>query len=46
MENQEIVAFENKSIRRIEQDGEWFFSVIDVIEILTESKKPVSIGTT
>ena len=40
MKNQEIVAFENKSIRRIEQNGEWFFSVIDVIEILTESKKP------
>ena len=40
MKNQEIVAFENKSIRRIEQNGEWFFSVIDVIQILTESKKP------
>ena len=40
MKNQEIIAFQNKSIRRIEHNGEWFFSVIDIVEILTGSNKP------
>ncbi len=35
-----IVLFEGKKIRRIENNGEWFFSVIDVIEVLTDSATP------
>ena len=38
--NQEVIAFQNKTIRRIEHNGEWFFSVVDVMGILTESNKP------
>jgi len=33
-------VFEHKNIRRIWFNDEWYFSVIDVILILTESKDP------
>lgn len=40
-ENQnKIVFFKEKSIRRVWQDGEWYFSVIDVIGALTDSINP------
>ncbi len=35
-----IAVFEDKKIRRILHKGEWFFSVIDVIRVLTESADP------
>ncbi|OFX18267.1 MAG: phage antirepressor protein [Bacteroidetes bacterium GWA2_31_9] len=35
-----IVLFQDKKIRRIWQNDEWFFSVVDIIEILTESAYP------
>ena len=35
-----LVVFQNKSIRRIMVDGEWFFSVIDVVAVLTDSANP------
>ena len=35
-----LVVFQNKSIRRIMVDDEWFFSVIDVIAVLTDSTDP------
>jgi DNA-damage-inducible protein D len=35
----QIVLFEEKKIRRTWHEGEWFFSVIDVIEVLTESPR-------
>ena len=35
-----LVVFQNKSIRRIMVDDEWFFSVIDVIAVLTDSANP------
>lgn len=34
----EIVEFENKKVRRIEYNGEWFFSVVDIVNILVESQ--------
>ena len=37
METQ-LTPFEGIEIRKIEHNGEWFFSVVDVIQILTESK--------
>lgn len=47
MENQILMPFEqedafekNKSIRKVWHNEEWYFSIVDVIEILTESKKP------
>ena len=37
-----IKVFENKKVRTAwnEETEDWFFSVIDVIEILTESENP------
>lgn len=37
VENKKLVVFENKKIRREEYNGEWYFSVVDVVAILTES---------
>lgn len=36
--NHHLVVFKGKNIRRIEHNGEWHFSIIDIIETLTESK--------
>ena len=35
-----IIAFEDKKIRRVFHNGEWYFSIIDVVEVLTESPNP------
>ena len=35
-----IAVFEEKKIRRIEHDGVVYFSVVDIIEILTDSPAP------
>lgn len=35
-----LVVFEDKKIRRIFHKGEWCFSIIDIIEVLTESSNP------
>ncbi len=40
MKTHTIALFEQKEIRRIWHDERWFFSVIDVIEVLTESDRP------
>ena len=41
--NKSIILFENFSVRRkwIEKEEKWYFVIIDVIAILTESKNPV-----
>jgi DNA-damage-inducible protein D len=39
MDNQ-IAVFEQKKIRQTEHNGETYFSVIDIIEALTDSKNP------
>ncbi len=36
----QIILFENKNIRRVWVEDEWFYSVIDVVSILTDSKDP------
>lgn len=33
-----LIAFENKKIRRIWHEDQWWFSVVDVISVLTNSK--------
>ena len=33
-----IIAFEDKAIRRIWHNDEWWFSVVDVVNALTNSK--------
>ena len=40
MENSNIIPFGGKEIRKILHNEEWFFSVIDVIDILTDSPIP------
>ena len=40
MEEQNLIPFEGKEIRKIWNDGEWYFSVVDVIEVLTDSPIP------
>lgn len=35
--NDELLTFENKKVRRVELNGEWFFSVVDVVAILVET---------
>jgi hypothetical protein len=39
-QDEKVALFEGKRIRKILRDGEWWFSVIDVIEVLTESTIP------
>ncbi len=46
MENQGLISFEGKEIRKIWHDEEWYFSVIDVIGILTQSNDPSDYWTT
>ncbi|MBQ9072504.1 MAG: Bro-N domain-containing protein [Bacilli bacterium] len=39
-ENKDLVLFENNKIRRQEYKGEWYYSIVDIIEVLTESVNP------
>src|SRR3989344_1969035 len=36
-QDKSLIVFQDKKIRRIWQDNEWFFCVVDVVEALTES---------
>ncbi|MDP3028899.1 MAG: Bro-N domain-containing protein [Deltaproteobacteria bacterium] len=40
MEQNKIVVFGSKKIRRIWHNDKWFFSVVDVVEALTDSPTP------
>ncbi|MBI5881005.1 Bro-N domain-containing protein [archaeon] len=35
-----LVVFQDKKIRRTKHEGEWYFSVVDVVETLTDSPTP------
>ena len=35
-----LVVFQDKKIRRVFHNNEWYFSVVDVIEALTDSPAP------
>jgi len=39
-EGNALVVFEGKHIRRIWQDKQWYFSVVDVVQALTDSPTP------
>lgn len=40
METTKIVIFKNKKVRKTSYQNEWWFSIIDVIEAITESERP------
>ncbi len=40
MENNKLAMFEEKEIRKIWKDNKWYFSIIDVVFILTDSSNP------
>jgi DNA-damage-inducible protein D len=40
MKKDKIIIFQNKNIRRIWYNKEWWFSVVDIINVLTESSRP------
>jgi prophage antirepressor-like protein len=40
MEQNKVAVFQSKNIRRVWFDDEWYFSVIDVVGVLTESTNP------
>ncbi len=35
-----IIVFQDKKIRRTWYNNEWYFSVVDVVEVLTDSSIP------
>ena len=39
-ENKELVLFENSKIRRQKYNDEWYYAIVDIVEILTESNDP------
>ena len=38
--NNELVLFENKKIRRTEYEGKGYYSIVDIIGILSGSNRP------
>ena len=36
----EIVIFKDKEVRKVLHDDEWYFSLVDAVEVLTESNNP------
>ncbi|MBU2638006.1 MAG: Bro-N domain-containing protein [Nanoarchaeota archaeon] len=36
----QLAVFQGKEVRRLIHNGEWYFSVVDIIELLTESPTP------
>ncbi len=39
-ENRDLALFEQKQLRRVWHEGEWYYSIIDVIAVLTDSANP------
>ncbi|HII88332.1 TPA: hypothetical protein HA253_01940, partial [Candidatus Woesearchaeota archaeon] len=35
-----LIVFQDRNIRRLWYDNQWFYSVVDIVEILTDSPTP------
>jgi DNA-damage-inducible protein D len=40
MENLNLIPFEDKEIRKTWHQGEWYFAILDVLEVLSNTKNP------
>jgi hypothetical protein len=40
MENNKLAIFEWKEVRKVLHNNEWFFVILDIVEVLTDSKDP------
>ncbi len=40
MKDNQLISFEGKEIRKAWHDEQWYFSIVDVIEVLTDSLQP------
>jgi DNA-damage-inducible protein D len=45
-ENNKIIIFQEKNIRRVFVEGEWYYSIVDIVAVLTDSKDPADYWTT
>jgi len=39
-QDKSLIVFQDKKIRRLWQDNEWFYSVVDIVAVLTDSPTP------
>jgi len=37
-----LVVFQDRKIRRLRVDNEWFYSVVDIVAVLSESDNPTT----
>lgn len=35
-----VAVFEGKHIRKVMHEGEWWFSIVDIVEVLTGNDRP------
>lgn len=41
-EDKSLIVFQDKKIRRLWHDNQWFYSVVDIVAVLTESDNPTT----